>query len=140
MVATEPTVEAVMMCMNELAPAFVELTARRRQMRARAHVLRDQGTASSLTELENQAPFNGGEGQVELLRRSVSLTTQSAKSLAAALLALRDEMGGSLDQCRYEQLWQVQFGKMEPIWKQDIENLCAPPSSHLLDLVNRIFP
>jgi hypothetical protein len=29
---------------------------------------------------------------------------------------------------------------VEPIWKQDIENLCPPPSSHLEDLVNRIFP
>jgi hypothetical protein len=125
MVATEPTVEVVMMYMNEVAPAFVELTARRRQISAR-HV---SPTASSQSE-----------GQVELLRRSVSLTTQCAKLLATSLLALRNEMEGPLDQGRYEQLWQVQFGKMEPIWKQDIENLCPPPSSHLADLVNRIFP
>jgi hypothetical protein len=122
MVATEPTVEVVMMYMNEVAPAFVELTARRRQIRAA-----EQLAAPS-------------EGHAELLRRSISLTTQSAKLLATSLLALRDEMGGPLDRSRYEQLWQVQFGKMEPTWKQDIENLCPPPSSHLADLVNRIFP
>jgi len=116
MVATEQTVEVLMMYMNELAPAFVELIARRRE-------IRDQR-----------------EGQADLLRRSISLTTQSAKSLATSLLAIRSEMGVPLDEFRYEQLWRVQFGKMEPIWKQDIENLCPPPSSQLEDLVNRIFP
>ena len=129
MVATEPTVEVVMMYMNEVAPAFVELTARRRQLRATAHVRHDEGTASSQSE-----------EQVELLRRSISLTTQSAQLLAASLLALRNELGGPLDRSRYEQLWQIQFGKMEPTWKQDIDSLCPPPSSHLADLVNRIFP
>jgi hypothetical protein len=131
MVATEPTVEVVMMYMNELAPAFVELTARRRQ-------IRDIGRpGESITEEMLAAQ---SEGQSELLRRSISLTTQSAKLLATSLLAIRSEMGGSLNPSRYEQLWQVQIGKMEPIWKQDIESLCPPPSSHLTDLINRIFP
>jgi hypothetical protein len=121
MVATEPTVEVVMMYMNEVAPAFVELTARRRQIRAA-----EQLAAQS-------------EGNAELLRRAISLTTQSAQLLAASLLALRNEMGGPLDRSRYEQLWQIQFVKMEPTWKRDIEDLCPPPSSHLADLVNRIF-
>ena len=168
-----------MMYMNEVAPAFVELTARRRQIRARAHVLRDhshetvldsarqvlpsgysslEGTASSVVELENQAPFKiakdkgqyresitaellaaQSEEQAELLRRSINLTIQSAKLLATSLLALRSEMGGPLDRCRYEQLWQIQFGKMEPVWKQDIENLRPTPPSHLPNLINRIF-
>jgi len=155
MVATEPTVEVVMMYMNEVAPAFVELAARRRQIRARAQAGSRSGyssleeSASSLAELENQLPFEAvaaeqsaaqSEGQTELLRRAISLTTQSAQLLASSLLALRNEMGGSLDRFRYEQLWQVQFGKMEPTWRQDIENRCVPPSSHLTDLVNRIFP
>jgi hypothetical protein len=135
MVATEPTVEVAMMYMNEVAPAFVELTARRRQIRAGA-----QAVAPSGLPFEAVAAAAQSEGHAELLRRSISLTTQSAQLLATALLALRDEMGGPLDRSRYEQLWQVQFGKMEPTWKQDIENLCPPPSSHLADLVDRIFP
>ncbi len=118
LIATESTVEALMVYMNELAPAFVELISRRRQIRAAAQ---------------------GGE-QVEFLRRSISLTTQSAKSLAAALLALRSEMGGPFDPRRYEQLWQIQFGKMEPVWKEDIERLRPSPAFHPPDLVNQLFP
>jgi hypothetical protein len=149
LIATEPTVEVLMIYMNELAPAFVELTARRRQIRARARVLRGQSHETVLDSDDNgqyrkrvtaELLAAQSEERVELLRRSVSLTTQSAKLLATSLLALRSEMGGPLDRRRYEQLWQIQFGKMEPVWKQDIENLRPPPPSHLPDLINRIFP
>jgi len=140
-VATEPTVEVVMMYLNEVAPAFLELTARRRQIRAAALVLRDHRHEAVLDSARHESPTaDDGEGQAELQRRSISLTIQSAQLLATSLLALRNEMGAPLDGCRYEQLWQVHFGKMEPIWKQDIEDLCPPPSSHLVDLVNRSFP
>ncbi len=135
LIATDPTVEALMVCMNELAPAFVEVTARRRQIRARA---KDNGQDREKIAAELLTAQN--EDQVELLRRSISLTTQSAKSLATSLLALRNGMGGPLDQRRYEQLWQTQFGKMEPIWKQDVEDLRSPPPSHPSDLIDRLFP
>jgi hypothetical protein len=143
LIATEPTVEILMVYMNELAPAFVEMTARQRHIRVRANALVDQGTARDMSEdreriaAEPSAAQN--DEQVELLRRSISLTTQNAKLLASALHALRSEMEGPIDERRYEQLWQTQYGKMEPIWRQDIENL-RPPLAHPPDLMKLIFP
>jgi gas vesicle protein len=134
LIATEPTVEILMVYMNELAPAFVEMTARQRQIRARTHALPEhrEGNAAEPAAAHN-------EEQVELLRRSISLTTQNSKLLAGALHALRSELEGSIDEHRYEQLWQTQFGKMEPIWRQDIENL-RPALPHPPDLMKLIFP
>jgi hypothetical protein len=121
LVGTEPTVEIVMRYMNELAPAFAELTALRRQLAA-------------------GPPAAASAGHAELRRRSIALTTQSVKLLAGSLLALRNEMGGPLDQAHYEKLWQVQFGRLEPIWKQDIVDPNPAPASDLPDFINRIFP
>jgi hypothetical protein len=115
LVATEPTVEVLMMYMNELAPAFVELTARRRQIRKTLNSAKGNGQSSVGIAAEMLAAQN--KGQAELQRRAINITIQSARLLATSLLALRDEMGEPLDKHRYEQLWQVQIAKMEPAWK-----------------------
>jgi hypothetical protein len=150
LIATDATVEAVMVYLNEIAPGFLELATLRRKLRDKTVVQhggrnlssdheRDQALRDLLSgehpSSSPQAPDRGvlddtaqeellvrQERRVELCRRAVRLTTQSGKLLATSLLALRKEMGGPLDQQRYEQLWQVLIGKMEFVLKQDMEN------------------
>ena len=62
------------------------------------------------------------EQQEGLDRRTANLTSQSGKLLAASLLAIRHEMGGTLDDRRYDQLWQVLSGKTATILKQNMES------------------
>jgi len=135
--------------LNEIAPGFLELATLRRKLRDKTVVQHGGRNLSSDHERDQalrdllsgehpsspQAPDRGvlddtaqeellvrQERRVELCRLAVRLTTQSGKLLATSLLALRKEMGGPLDQQRYEQLWQVLIGKMEFVLKQDMEN------------------
>jgi hypothetical protein len=161
LIATEATVEAVMVYLNEIAPGFLELTTLRRQLRDES-VTRRYGGRAGLADLEREralsellnlgehaswptprddadAASRSGdarefdettrealsvrfERRVEFSRRALRLANQSGKLLATALFALRNEMGESLDQRRYEQLWQVLVGKMEFVLKQDMES------------------
>jgi hypothetical protein len=150
LIATDSTVEAVMVYLNEIAPGLLELAMLRRKLREptsahrgarklpseheRDHALRHllSGEDASLPPPSSDAGLLDDTAEEELLvrhdkrtelcRHAVRLTHQSGKLLATSLLALRKEMGGPLDQQRYEQLWQVLVGKMEFVLKQEMES------------------
>jgi hypothetical protein len=117
LVAAEPTIETVMTYLKEMAPAFLEISALRRQVRT------DDGPEGSDTFVTDETRLLHCERRLEIGRRAISLSNQCGRLLASSLLALRAEVAGPLDQRRYEQLWQVLGDKMEFVWKQDLEDL-----------------
>jgi hypothetical protein len=76
----------------------------------------EQRTAQKLREVQIEEQLQTGQ-------RSVNLLAQSARLLPGAMAAVRGEVEAPLDRRRYEQLWNVQVGKVEVLYKQAMDRI-----------------